>query len=174
MLSAAASASASGGFQKTPQYGSSQKVLLFSSLRSVLSLRSARRIPTGDRVPLKCMDEVNENNSSGFVSVLRLRLEPLCVACAAFETTFLAAHWQLVCPGVTVWLFQVCPSPCGRRHKHACSHMEKKQHVFKAWIWMRIILFISTNFRKKNWQTFSSKETLIPKTNSYLGAQGHI
>lgn len=29
-------------------------------------------------------------------------------------------------------------------------------------------------FQGKYWQTFSSKETLIPKTNSYLGAQGHI
>lgn len=173
MLSAATSASG-GVFQKTPQYGSSQKVLLFSSLRSVLLLPSARRTPTGDRVPLKCMDEVNEKNSSGFVSVLRLRLEPLCVACAAFETTFLAAHWQLVCPGVTVWLFQVCPSPCGCRHKHACSHTRRKTTCIQSLNLDGDYSLYRHQFQEKNWQTFSPKETLIPKTNSYLEAQGHI
>lgn len=172
MLSAAASAS--GGFSENSTVWKFTKsaAFLLPSLRTFTSLRSSYSHRW--QGPSKVHGWGKWKNSSGFVSVLRLRLEPLCVACAAFETTFLAAHWQLVCPGVTVWLFQVCPSPCGRRHKHACSHTEKKLHVFKAWIWMRIILFISTNFRKKNWQTFSSKETLIPKTNSYLGAQGHI
>lgn len=47
------------------------------------------------KVPLKCMDEVNENSSQNrFVSTspAQLRLEPLYVARAAFETAFLAVH----------------------------------------------------------------------------------
>ncbi len=45
---------------------------------------------------------MKNSSQNRFVSILQLRLEPSCVAFAAFETTFLAAHLQLVCPGVTV------------------------------------------------------------------------
>lgn len=73
------------------------------------------------------MDEVNEfcslppapkNQKTAPCPFFRFRPEPLCVVGAAFETTLLAAHWPLWCPGVTVSWFRVCPSPCGGTNKN--------------------------------------------------------
>lgn len=130
MLSAATSAS--GGFSENSTVWKFTKsaAFLLPSLRTFTSLRSSysHRWQGPSKV-----HGWGKWKKFFWVCIrpFRLRLEPLCVACAAFETTFLAAHWQLVCPGVTVWLFQVCPSPCGRRHKHACSHVEKNNMYSK-------------------------------------------
>lgn len=80
--------------KKTPPDGSSQKCC-FSHLFSPLFVSPLLLQLVKKKVPLKCMDEVNENSSQNrFVSAspAQLRLEPLYVARAAFETAFLAVH----------------------------------------------------------------------------------
>lgn len=89
------------------------------------------------KVPLKCTDEVNENSSRNkFPSFSRLRPGPSCVACAASVTTFLAVNSPLLCPGVMVWWFRVCPSLCGckskkkKKKKHAQTHNQSHKGIW--------------------------------------------